>query len=229
MSIHEGIDWEAYYQKLAELSDFNPESDWLTPHRGEALWSVFPRGRFSSVLDVGCGDGYLVDWLSVKPELDSVMGFDLSRLHIQRAAKRYPDRLFLLGGIGSMPFPDDCFDALVSTEVLEHLMEPGEALKEMARVARQYIVVTVPDRQVLAEMLCPHCLKTFYPYGHLHSFDESRMAELGKEAGLTMVGCESYHIPVRVGPEWLGAFLRKIQRKLAPAPGAFLAACYRVK
>ena len=52
------IDWRAYYQKEAEIIDFNPEIDPAEIHRCLACWSVFPSEKAKSLLDVGCGDGF---------------------------------------------------------------------------------------------------------------------------------------------------------------------------
>ena len=44
--------------------------------------------------------------------------------------------------LGSLPFRDDAFDVVLSSEVLEHLVRPVEAISELCRVARKYVVMT---------------------------------------------------------------------------------------
>ena len=51
---------------------------------------------------------------------------------------------FTVGDIYNIDFPDDSFDVVYSFEVLEHLHEPDRALRELARVARQHVVLSVP-------------------------------------------------------------------------------------
>src|SRR5262249_25317856 len=41
-----------------------------------------------------------------------------------------------------LPFKDGAFDVVLSTEVLEHLVRPVEALAELLRITRKYLVVT---------------------------------------------------------------------------------------
>lgn len=48
------------------------------------------------------------------------------------------------GDITRMPFCDHSFDIVICTEVLEHLEKPGAALKELKRVAKKFILITVP-------------------------------------------------------------------------------------
>ena len=61
---NEDIDWKAYYEAEPQVSDFDPSSDAIEIHRCKAAWSVFPRGRIESVLDVGCGDSFFCQWIS---------------------------------------------------------------------------------------------------------------------------------------------------------------------
>jgi SAM-dependent methyltransferase len=43
-----------------------------------------------------------------------------------------------------LAFADDEFDLVAATEVLEHVSDPERALAEMARVARRWLLVSVP-------------------------------------------------------------------------------------
>jgi len=81
------------------------------------------------------------------------------------------DRVVTLN-LTSLPFADGAFDAVVCSEVLEHLVRPVEALSELVRVARRYLIVTsletlAPSRfqRWLAEMRLdvrvPHVERTF--------------------------------------------------------------------
>ncbi|MQB01929.1 MAG: methyltransferase domain-containing protein, partial [Actinobacteria bacterium] len=51
---------------------------------------------------------------------------------------------FLHADAQHLPFPDNCFDTLVSVEVLEHLPLPEAALREYARASRRNLVLSVP-------------------------------------------------------------------------------------
>lgn len=88
------------------------------------------------------------------------------------------------GHIQALPFRDGAFDAVVASEVLEHLtdevLRPG--LGEVARVLRPggRFIGTVPAEESLDEGLtvCPSCGHRFHRWGHVQSFSARRLAEL---------------------------------------------------
>jgi len=79
-----------------------------------------------SILDLGCGNGYLVDSLLAKGF--NAYGTDASEQGIAIAKKGNPDRFFLQDlTTGQLPaeLQKFEFDTIISTEVIEHLYDPG--------------------------------------------------------------------------------------------------------
>ena len=99
------------------------------------------------ILDVGCGPGTITSgFLDYVPE-GSVIGVDYAEAVVQQALdlaqKTHVEDLkseklkFLQGDIyAGLPFDDDIFDLIFSSQVLSHLRQPVEALKEMRRVCK---------------------------------------------------------------------------------------------
>jgi SAM-dependent methyltransferase/uncharacterized protein YbaR (Trm112 family) len=48
----------------------------------------------------------------------------------------------VVSNVRRLPFPDGAFDVVVCTEVLEHLVRPVEAIAELQRIARRYLILT---------------------------------------------------------------------------------------
>lgn len=101
------------------------------------------------VLDVGCGDGFLVNL--VAEDAARAVGVDPEVAGIALAADRLRDRpgCSLVVGDGlRLPFRDASFDAVILCDVIEHLESPGSALEECHRVLEPggRLVVTTPRR-----------------------------------------------------------------------------------
>jgi len=85
-----------------------------------------------SVLDVGCGNGYLL--LSLKQEGCKVYGIEANPKSV-KTCKELGLEVFC-GTVEDAKFPNGFFDAIVMSQVLEHLPSPRESLKEVYRISK---------------------------------------------------------------------------------------------
>ena len=103
-----------------------------------------------TLLDVGCATGSITVGLAEAVSPGQVTGVDISEVEIARARERTADNKisnirFEVGDAYQLAFPDNSFDALFSHNVLEHIPEPGRALKEMQRVLKPGGVIGIRD------------------------------------------------------------------------------------
>jgi 2-polyprenyl-3-methyl-5-hydroxy-6-metoxy-1,4-benzoquinol methylase len=107
------------------------------------LWS---HASPDSVLDVGCGEGVLTSEFAQRLGGGRVVGIDLDdpKLRAEWDARARPNLEFRAVSIGDLPFADDEFDMACAVEVLEHVPDPERTLAEMVRVARRWLLVSVP-------------------------------------------------------------------------------------
>lgn len=84
------------------------------------------------ILDVGCGEGTHLNQFTRKKSIG--IGIDINRFAIKLAAKHYPNHRFKLFNGQNIPFPDNHFDLVYSTFILEHTRCPEKILTEMVRV-----------------------------------------------------------------------------------------------
>lgn len=111
----------------------------------ERMYELLAASNAQSVLDAGCGEGFVVDFLSAKDPTLRLTGLDLSEEAVAYASARFGGKArFRTGSIYKLPFSDNSFDTILCSEVLEHLDDPARAIKEMKRVARNYVLITVP-------------------------------------------------------------------------------------
>ena len=129
----------SYYDLLAALMTFGRERE--LRDRLAALVDVAPG---ESVLDVGCGTGSLA--LAAKRRVGPtgmVTGIDASREMIERARRKATNKgdgiHFEVARVESLPFPNESFDAVLSTLMMHHLPRPTRerCVSEMRRVLRQ--------------------------------------------------------------------------------------------
>jgi SAM-dependent methyltransferase len=226
-------DWNAYYNHEAALHDFNPERDRVEILRCFAALSVFPKDSANaSLLDAGCGNGFFCHWISSRHGLSDITGVDISEPRTELARKRYPRLKFVTGDLSRLPFNEAQCDIVTCIEVLEHMRDPLSVIRELVRVARKYILITVPDRQPVRMILCPHCNKSFAQYGHIQSFDRTRLEELLREAGAVPEKTNLYFAQrgAQWGiPFWLGRLITMALRMLRPSRATFLAVRARVR
>lgn len=84
------------------------------------------------VLDIGCGRGGLIELLQGHVALAAGVDPD----HVSLVEHRVPAVRRVAGFVEHLPFPDECFDLIICSWVLEHLARPRSAFEEIARVLR---------------------------------------------------------------------------------------------
>lgn len=98
------------------------------------------------VLDAVCGEGVL-SCLAAEKGVD-VVGLDKSSPNIDAARRLATDwgrRVeFLQGNLGSMAFPNNYFDTVLASHVLEYLPNLGAGLREVHRVTRDRALIAMP-------------------------------------------------------------------------------------
>lgn len=97
------------------------------------------------ILDAGCGEGFTLNKLFQNKIGSKLEGIDFSKDAISLGKKIHPHLSLRQGDIYKLPYKDNSFDLVLSTEVLEHLKEPEKALKEIIRVSKKYILLSVPN------------------------------------------------------------------------------------
>jgi len=127
------------YERTAHVGALQGDTDLNAACVEEILGSVAGH----TVLEVGCGRGYLAGLLAAR-------GLDVTGCDIvlgDGVAQKYPDVTFVEGNIQRLPFDDESFDVVVSTHTLEHVQDLPGAIAELRRIAKQQLIVVVPRQR----------------------------------------------------------------------------------
>jgi SAM-dependent methyltransferase len=125
----------------------NPVVKRLMANFEATLEELFSAAAPETLLDVGCGEGVLTHQWATRPNPpERVVGIDLDDplLHAEWVHRQAPNLEYRVMKAESLPFGDDEFDVATAIEVLEHVPDPEHTVAEMARVARRWLLVSVP-------------------------------------------------------------------------------------
>ncbi|TSC59867.1 MAG: Methyltransferase type 12 [Parcubacteria group bacterium LiPW_15] len=123
-----------FYERFWEgdsdrLGDFDLKWPILSP--------LIPRGSGISVLDFGCGKGEIIGEMRKLNPGAKYFGADVSEAAIDFASGKYAGVDFVkIEDGGQLPFADNSFDFIFTSEVIEHVYDTENAFREMARVLK---------------------------------------------------------------------------------------------
>ncbi|MBR1454099.1 MAG: class I SAM-dependent methyltransferase [Lachnospiraceae bacterium] len=125
-----------YYSKEGKISSYHIEE-------------YLKNKTFNSLLDVGCGTGFLIDLLSNEHKNAEFYGLDLSDKMIEVAnSKRIKNSTFMVGKSNELPYDDEYFDIVVCSQSFHHYPYQDEAVKEAYRVLKKDGIYILSDSGV---------------------------------------------------------------------------------
>ena len=107
--------------------------------------------EFETLLDIGSGRGvFLLPFMEEFPQVQ-VTSLDLLDKRVtflnELSAGGYTQLTAYNKNICDQPFPENSFDVVTLLEVLEHIPEVERAVKAAVKMARKYVVVSVPSKE----------------------------------------------------------------------------------
>lgn len=108
-------------------------------------------------LDAGCGRGYLAKQLAAAGH--TVYGLDIEPPKDYTEADGYT---FVKGSIEHMPFPDECFETVISAHVLEHVRDIDRSMSELFRITKNRLLIVLPRQREYRYVADLHV--RYFPY-----------------------------------------------------------------
>ena len=97
----------------------------------------------SRVLDVGCGDGELMQYLKKEKHID-IRGLEISKQNVRICISKGLTTLEGDAEKDLIQFPDKSFDYVILSQTLQAFLNPEKVINELLRVGKK-AVVTIPN------------------------------------------------------------------------------------
>ncbi|MDI6916163.1 MAG: class I SAM-dependent methyltransferase [Thermoplasmatales archaeon] len=151
-------------------------------------------GSGDRLLDIGCGNGSFATL--VKDRYKEIYGVDLSREALRRAQELSIRAVKANLNLG-LPFKDNCFDAVICLDVIEHIFDPRKFTAELSRVIKKggILIISSPNIQYwkhVISIIAGRFPKTSddeeaYDGGHLHYFTFKDLEKLLEKNKLRVI------------------------------------------
>jgi ubiquinone/menaquinone biosynthesis C-methylase UbiE len=165
-----------------------------------------------SILDVGCGNGSYVFELR---DSKDIFGTD----YFYFESWQQDPTCFFQCSADNLTVPDRSYDTVSAFELLEHMPDPRKVVRELSRVARKNVIISVPDcSNINALRSAGLAYSHWTDRTHVQFFTPKSLEQLLEECGLEVVElkrinqiklgrlvCQTLHIP-----EFLFRFVDKV-------------------
>jgi len=167
---------------------FNEDGGWRelgAKFKAENILEISQGYTFNKVLEVGAGEGSILKNLSLSGFGNELYALEISESGIQKIKEKNIDKLkeaLLFNGY-QIPYPDDYFDLVVLSHVLEHVEFERILLREIKRVSRYQIIEVPRDYRTGVDAKVKH----FLSYGHINVYTPSSIKFLLKTEGFEIL------------------------------------------
>jgi SAM-dependent methyltransferase len=166
------------------------ENYWFRRH--EVVYQqLAPRCAELEVLEAGCGEGYGADLISHVAQ--RVIALDYDETTVAHVRTHYPRVEVMHGNLAELPLADASVDVVVNFQVIEHLWDQTQFVRECARVLRPsgLLMVSTPNRITFS----PGRDTPINPF-HTRELNADELSRLLVDAGFTSVSMSGvFHGP----------------------------------
>ncbi len=189
------VNWSAELEQLHEEASRTHFLDRWT--RSAVLDRVGELPDHATIADVGCSTGYLLEDLRERYREASLIGIDLVAAGLRTAHESLPEVRLLHADACALPLAGGTVDAVVSVNLLEHVPDDEQALREIARILRP------GGRAVIVVPAGPRTYDYYDRFlGHERRYGRGELA--AKCAGAGLAPLEDLHIASLLYPAfWL--------------------------
>jgi SAM-dependent methyltransferase len=200
--------WDAsltdFHEREAE--DGNHYIDKASRHHACSSLKNIVRKKNTVILEIGSSSGYLLrDIKKIIPE-SFLIGSDCIPESLEKISKKTPEIPLIQFDLVNCPLPDNCVDVVIALNVLEHINDDENAVKQIFRVLKPggFAIVEVPANQELYD---------FYDeqLRHFRRYSLAELKKLAEKSGFTVVSAS--HLGFFIYPAFRYMKIRNVQKK----------------
>lgn len=164
----------------------------------EKILKFIKTSNIKNVLDVGCGNGFLLEMIRKNFSNIKIKGIDIEK-NLLKSCKNKGLNV-KRGNILNIPFNDASFDLIIAKDVIEHVKDNYRAIQELIRVSRKYIFISTP---------APFTEAAWGDFFHIRPYTKTTMRHIAKIFDLKIIEINSIKrkLPFRlVAKLWMQPF-----------------------
>lgn len=201
-----------YFEDLARLE---AGYFWFRARNRLIIWALGKYcPEFRTFFEIGCGTGYVLSGIAQAFPKALIQGAELFTAGLAFAAARQPTISFMQMDARHVPFVDE-FDAIGAFDVLEHIEEDGEVLKQMFAALKPggTMLLTVPQHKWLWSPIDDYAC-------HVRRYTARELHAKVKDAGFEILRSTSF-VSCLLPALWVSRFVQNDKRKEVDATAEF--------
>lgn len=170
----------------------------------DQVLSCIKQDLVGKILDVGCASGWFLSEISKKRSNLSCFGIDPYKKAIDFGSKKYKSLCLQNADAHNLPFPDNYFDLIICTEVLEHVENPITILSEIKRVLKKngqaIIEMDTGNKlfQTVWKIWTKHFVGKVWKGAHLQHFTYIKLKNMIKKNGFVISEEKTFNLTMAV-------------------------------
>jgi len=165
---------------------------------------------YGKVLEIGCGEGSILKLLSEKYSNWKLYGCDISVNALTIARKREIGNLKELF-ICHFNFPEDEFDLIIMTHVLEHVPDPQRMLRKIRRIGKHFMFEVPLEDNIIAANLRKKPGNYAEQIGHINFFSRNSFRYILEQSGFVILKEKTVTPPYYVSSFYSSGFMEKVK------------------
>ena len=184
---HEAENYDEYYSAVnLTVPEF------IVDRVNEIVGNFAPYRQTNRLLDIGFGAGTILE--TAKAQKWNAFGVEVSRPAVEQARSRGYEAFH--GSLISAAYPDDYFDVITASEILEHISTPQEDLTEIVRILRPGGIfwATTPSARGISYRILKLEWSILSPPEHTQLYSKKGLFAMLNEAGFRNVRIDAFGV-----------------------------------